>query len=102
EAALAGADGPGFRRQGGPELEAEGAAMAPAAKGGHFFRLDGMTSKSAIFGIAFIAANRSAGGAISLRAARSSQPPSLRTRAATLPSPVRISLTSRNREPSGA
>ena len=48
------------------------------------------------------ASRRSSGGAISLRAARSIQPPSLRMRAASRPSPFRISFTSRKREPSGA
>src|SRR3972149_2033667 len=65
-------------------------------------RLEGSSSKSALRGRRCSAVRISVGGATSRRVARSSHPPSLRTRAASLPSDPNTSFTRRNLDPSGA
>src|SRR6185503_14682180 len=102
ETALAGTHEPFANRLLGPVFEPDRTAVAIPAVDAHFRVLEGRRSNSAAGGMACSASRRSSGGAISLRFARSSQPPSLVMRAASLPSPFRISLRSRKREPSGA
>ena len=62
----------------------------------------GSTSKSSVRSRLAMASASGGGGATSLRAPRSNQPPVVAIRAASSPSPRRISFTRRKREPSGA